>query len=95
VSGAADRDCATDSGRGGTGGGGRGGASALLDKVGRAEPKVIDRDLRSDCESLRMREPEELGDATDGVRVGGADESEWGGNNGFEGSDEGKGCSAE
>jgi len=79
---AADRDCATDSGKGGSGG-----ASVLCDKVGRAAPKVIDRDLRSDCESLRMRP----GVATDGAR-GGADGSLYGGRGGFE---EGNGCSAE
>ena len=93
VSEAADRDCATDSGKDGTGGGGTGGASALFDKAGRVEPKVMERDLRSDCDSLRMRDPEEPGDATDGLR-GGGDESVWGASVGFNGGDEGNGCSA-
>ena len=92
--GVADRDCATDSGKGGTGGGG--GASALFDEVGpRAEPKVIDRDLRSDCDSLRMRDPEELLGGATGAARGGADGSVWGGGSvGFEVGDEGNGCSS-
>jgi hypothetical protein len=64
VSGAADRDCATDCGRDGTGG-----ASALFDADGRVASKVIDRDLRNVKDSLRRRVPVEEGEATDGVRA--------------------------
>jgi hypothetical protein len=94
VGGAADRDCATDCDRDGTGGTGGGGASALFDDDGRFAPKVIDRDLRNVRDNLRRRVPVEEGEATDGARAGG-----WGDGNGgpagggtatFDGCDGGK-----
>ena len=77
VRGAADRDCLTDCGKGGTGGrgrGGTGGASALFDEGGaRVGSKVIDRDLRSVNDSLRRREPADVGEVTDGAGDGDGD----------------------
>ena len=78
VRGAADRDCLTDCGKGGTGGRGRGGtggaSAALFDEGGaRVESKVIDRALRSVNDSLRRREPAEVGEVTDGAGDGDGD----------------------
>jgi hypothetical protein len=70
VSGAADRDCATDCGRDGTGGTGGVGVSALFDGDGRVALNVIDRDLRKLSDSLRRRVPVEEGEATDGAGAG-------------------------
>lgn len=86
VSGAADRDCATDCGRDGTGGGC---ASALFDVDGRVGSKVIDRDLRNVRDSLRRRVPVEE-EATDGARV--SEEVGGGGNFAGEGWGGGRGC---
>jgi hypothetical protein len=89
-SGAADRDCATDCGNDGTGGGG---ASALFDGDGRLELKVIDRDLRNVIDSLRRRVPVEEVEATaDGARAGrwGDGDSAGGGTANFDGCDGGK-----
>jgi len=70
--GAADRDCATDGGRGGTGGGG-GVAVSVFVGAWRAEVNVIERDLRNESdvsESFRRRDPAVDGDAKVGARVG-------------------------
>jgi hypothetical protein len=64
----------SECGRGGTGGG-EGGAGRsirllllLFDEDGRAEPSVIDRDLRNVIDSLRRRAPAEVPDlVTDGA----------------------------
>jgi hypothetical protein len=89
---AADRDCATDCDRDGTGGTGGGGASALFDDDERLAPKVIDRDLRNVRDSLRSRVPVEEGEATDGARVGrwGDGDSAGGGTANFDGCEGGK-----
>lgn len=100
VRGAADRDCLTDSGMGGTdgGSGGTGGASALFDEGGaRVGSKVIDRDLRSVNDSLRRREPADEGEVTDGAGDGDGDGDlvgPGGGNANLGCEDEGTGCCA-
>jgi hypothetical protein len=64
--GAVDRGCVMEEfGRGGTGGGV--GVSAPFAEDWRAEPNVIDRDLRNVSDSLRRRAPVEVEDATDGA----------------------------
>jgi hypothetical protein len=75
---------------GGTGGGG----SALFDEEdARAEPNVIDRDLRNVNDSLRRRPPVDVGDVTDGA--GEVDGSlVRGGIATSDGCDGGKGCCA-
>lgn len=72
VSGAPDRDCAADCGRGGTGGR-DGGGSALFDDDARViGSRIIDRDLRNVSDSLRRRNPVE-GDAADDAGKGDGD----------------------
>jgi hypothetical protein len=65
--GAVDRECVMEEevGRGGTGG--AVGASVPFDEDWRAEPNVIDRDLRNVSDSLRRRAPVEAGDAAGGT----------------------------
>jgi hypothetical protein len=89
-SGAVDREGVIELGRGGTGGIGE---SALFDEDWRVEPNVIDRDLRNVSDSLRRRDPVEVGDATDGA---GADDGVLVGDGSatFDGCDKEDGCSA-